>query len=115
MSIRTTHDTMTLEIDNRILVAVRFSGHAPADGNGAWIVSACPARLFDRGHAIAALAAAAWVRRQRSPRDFAPCRAVMTRRLIKAHKCSRRRATAGITETGGSIGSVPSSSQRFLS
>lgn len=32
----------------------RFSKHAAADGYGAWIVTACPARLFGRSHAITA-------------------------------------------------------------
>lgn len=41
MALRITHDTMTLEI-----------------GNGAWIVSTYPARLFTRVQAITALTVA---------------------------------------------------------
>jgi hypothetical protein len=38
-----------------VVATARFSQHAAADGNGAWIVSAHPARLFSRNHAITAL------------------------------------------------------------
>lgn len=44
--IRITGDTMTLETDNRVVATDRFSKHAAADGNGAWIVSTHTARLF---------------------------------------------------------------------
>jgi hypothetical protein len=46
---------MVLEIDNHVVAAARFSEHAAADGDGAWIVSACPARLFNRDQAMTAL------------------------------------------------------------
>jgi hypothetical protein len=46
MAIRITADTMVLKIDNRGVAAARFGEHAAADGNGAWTVSTCPARLF---------------------------------------------------------------------
>jgi hypothetical protein len=55
MALRITHDTMTLEIDNCVVTIARFSEHAAADGDGAWIVSTHPARLFTRDRAIAAL------------------------------------------------------------
>ena len=42
MAIRITDDAMTLEIDYRVVAAARFSEHAAADGNGAWIVSTHP-------------------------------------------------------------------------
>ena len=45
MAIRITNDTMTPETGNRVVATARFSEHAAADGNGAWIVSTCPARL----------------------------------------------------------------------
>ena len=48
-------DTMTLEIDNGVVATARFSEYAAADGNGAWIVSIHPARLFSCARAIAAL------------------------------------------------------------
>jgi hypothetical protein len=44
MALQITHDTMTLEIDNRVVATARFSEHAAADGHGAWIVSTHPAR-----------------------------------------------------------------------
>lgn len=38
------NDTMTLETGNRVVATARFSKHAAADRNGAWIVSTYPAR-----------------------------------------------------------------------
>ncbi len=55
MAIWTTDDMMTLEIDNRVMATARFSEHAAADGNGAWIVSTQLVRLFSRDQAITAL------------------------------------------------------------
>jgi hypothetical protein len=55
MSIRINPNSMTLEIDNRVVATARFSEHAAADGNGVWIVSTHPARLFTRNQAITAL------------------------------------------------------------
>jgi hypothetical protein len=43
-----------IEINNEYATAW-FSQHAAADGNGAWIVSTQPARLFARDQAITAL------------------------------------------------------------
>jgi hypothetical protein len=54
MTIRIYDDTITLKLDDRVATA-RFSQHAAADGNGAWIVSTHPARLFSRDQAITAL------------------------------------------------------------
>jgi hypothetical protein len=58
MAIRITSDTMTLELGDRVVATARFSQHAAADGNGAWIVSTHPARLFTRDQAITALTVA---------------------------------------------------------
>jgi hypothetical protein len=58
MAIHITHDTMTLGIGGRVVATARFSEHAAADGCGAWIVSAHPARLFTRDQAITALTVA---------------------------------------------------------
>jgi hypothetical protein len=55
MAIRIYDDTMTLEVDDRVVATARFSQHAAADGNGAWIVSTHPARLFSRNQTITAL------------------------------------------------------------
>jgi hypothetical protein len=55
MTIRIGTDSMTLELDNRVIATARFSKDAVADGNGAWIVSTHPARLFYRNQAITAL------------------------------------------------------------
>ena len=55
MELRITDDTMTLEIDDRVVAIARFSEHAAANSNGAWIVSTDTARLFTRGQAITAL------------------------------------------------------------
>jgi hypothetical protein len=48
-------DSVTLEIDDRVVATARFSEQAAADGNGAWIVSTHPTRLFSRNQAITAL------------------------------------------------------------
>ena len=48
MAIHITGDTMTMEIGDRAVATAQFSGHAAADGTGAWIVSTYPARLFSR-------------------------------------------------------------------
>jgi hypothetical protein len=55
MAIRISDDSMTLEIGDRVVATARFSQHATANGNGAWIVSTHPARLFTRNQAITAL------------------------------------------------------------
>ena len=55
MAIRIGTDSMTLEIDGHVVATARFSKDAAADGNGAWIVSTHPARLFYRDQAITAL------------------------------------------------------------
>jgi hypothetical protein len=59
MAIHITHDTMTMKVSDRVVATARFNEHAAADGNGAWIVSAHPARLFARDPAITALTVAA--------------------------------------------------------
>jgi hypothetical protein len=55
MTLHINDDTMTLEVADRVIATARFSWHAAADGNGAWIVSTHPARLFSRDQAITAL------------------------------------------------------------
>jgi len=58
MALRITHDAMTPETGNRVVATAGFSEHAAADGNGARVVSAYPARLFTRDQAITALTVA---------------------------------------------------------
>ena len=55
MAIRIEDDFMALEVDGAVVATARFSQHAAADGNGAWIVSTHLARLFYRAQAITAL------------------------------------------------------------
>ena len=50
-----TNEYMSLAIDDEVIATARFSRHSAADGNGAWIVSTHPARLFSRNQAITAL------------------------------------------------------------
>ena len=52
MALRIAHHMMTLEAGNRVVATARSSEHAAADGNGAWMVPAYPARLFTRDQAI---------------------------------------------------------------
>ena len=55
MSVRISTNSVTLEIDDRVVATARFSQHAATDGNGAWIVSTHPTRLLTRNQAITAL------------------------------------------------------------
>ena len=40
-------DSMTLEMGDRVVATTRFSEHAAADGNGAWIVSTRHTQLLN--------------------------------------------------------------------
>ncbi len=55
MAIRITDDMMVLEIDNCVVAIARFSEHAAADGNGAWIISTHPAQPVHRDQVVTAL------------------------------------------------------------
>jgi hypothetical protein len=55
MAIRIEDDFVTLEVDGAVVATARFSQYAAVDGNGAWIVSTKPARLFSHNQAITAL------------------------------------------------------------
>ena len=55
MSTKINDDSMSLEIDGRIIATAKFSEHIAADGQGAWIVSSYPGRLFTRNQAITAM------------------------------------------------------------
>ena len=46
---------MTATIDGHIVATARWSWHAAADGNGAWIASTHPKRLLSRDKAISAM------------------------------------------------------------
>lgn len=58
MAIQISDDFMALEVNGAVIATARFSQYAAADGNGAWIVSTHPARLFSRSQAITALSLA---------------------------------------------------------
>ena len=53
--IKINNESMTLHAEGRVVATARYSKHAAANGNGAWIVSTYPARLFTRNQAITAL------------------------------------------------------------
>jgi hypothetical protein len=56
MGARIDDDYMTTEHDGRVIATARYSGHtAIADGQGAWVVSGLPRRLFTRNQAITAM------------------------------------------------------------
>jgi hypothetical protein len=55
MSTKINDDSMSPEIDDRVVATTEFSEHAAADGHGAWIVSCHPGRLFTRNQAITAM------------------------------------------------------------
>jgi hypothetical protein len=48
-------DYMTTKFGGRVIVTARYSSHAAADGQGAWIVAGLPGRLFSRNQAITAM------------------------------------------------------------
>ena len=55
MSTKINDDSMSLEIDGRVIATADFREHAAADGQGAWTVSCHPGRLFARNQAITAM------------------------------------------------------------
>jgi hypothetical protein len=55
MSLRIDNESMSLEVNGRVIATARFAPHAAADGHGAWIVSDRSARLLTRNQAITAL------------------------------------------------------------
>jgi hypothetical protein len=55
MGARIDDDFMTAEFSGRVVANARYSAHAAADGQGAWIVSGLPRRLFSRNQAITAM------------------------------------------------------------
>ena len=54
MAVHVEDDVVVLEADRTVVASARFSQHAAADGNGPWIVSTHPARVFTRNQAITA-------------------------------------------------------------
>ena len=56
--IEITDECMSLKVEDKFIATARFTQHAAGDGNGAWIVSTHPARLFSRNEAITALTVA---------------------------------------------------------
>jgi hypothetical protein len=48
-------DCITAEYDGRVIATARYSAQAAADGQGAWIVSVLPRRLFTRNQVITAM------------------------------------------------------------
>jgi hypothetical protein len=46
---------MTAEFRGRVIATARYSSQATADGQGAWMVSGLPRRLFSRDQAITAM------------------------------------------------------------
>ncbi len=55
MAARIEDQLMTAEYDGRMIATARYSTDAAADGQGAWIVSGLPRRLFTRNQAITAM------------------------------------------------------------
>ena len=52
MSTKINDDSMSLEIDGRVIATAQIREHAAADGHGALIVSCHPGRLFTQNQAI---------------------------------------------------------------
>jgi hypothetical protein len=55
MAARIDDDFMTAEFDGSVIATAQYSSQAAADGQGAWIVSGLPRRLFTRNQAITAM------------------------------------------------------------
>ena len=55
MSTKINDESMSLEIDGRVIVTAEFREHAAADGHGAWTVSCHPGRLFIRNQGTTAM------------------------------------------------------------
>jgi hypothetical protein len=55
MAARIEDGFMTAEYDGRVIATARYNAHAAADGQGAWVVSDYPSRLFTRNQAITAM------------------------------------------------------------
>ena len=55
MATRIEDNFMCAEYDGHVIVTARYSEHAVGDGEGAWIVSGRPSRLFTRNQAIRAM------------------------------------------------------------
>ena len=55
MGARIDDDFMTAVYDGCVIATARYIEHAAADGQGAWIVSGLPRRLFNRNQAITAM------------------------------------------------------------
>jgi hypothetical protein len=55
MAARIDDDFITAEYGGRVIATARYSVHAAADGQGAWIDSDWPGRLFTRSQAITAM------------------------------------------------------------
>jgi hypothetical protein len=64
MTTRIDDDFMTAKFGGRMIATARYSSHAAADGQGAWIVSGLPRRLFTRIQAITAMVLAGAARRR---------------------------------------------------
>jgi hypothetical protein len=55
MAIRIESEHMAAEVNGVIVATARWSWYAAADGNGAWVPSTHPKRLFSRDQAISAM------------------------------------------------------------
>jgi hypothetical protein len=55
MSTKINDGSMALDIDGRVIATAEFTEHAAVDGQGAWVVSCHPGRLFTRNQAITAM------------------------------------------------------------
>ena len=52
MSLRIENSSISLEVEGRVVATARFSEHSATNGQGAWVVSDRPRRLFCRNQAI---------------------------------------------------------------
>ena len=55
MAVRIESEFMAAEVNGQVVATARWSWYAAADGNGAWVASTHPKRLFSRDQAISAM------------------------------------------------------------
>ena len=55
MAARIEDGYMTAEYDGQVIATAQYSAHVAAGGQGAWIVSGLPRRMFSRDQAITAM------------------------------------------------------------
>ena len=78
---------MTAEFGGRVIATARYSAHAAADGQGAWIVSGLPRRLFSRNQAITVMVLAERLAVRARPAQVVPLAGGQVLGLLGRQRC----------------------------